>query len=70
MSRGSTDAELDTQAKPMLDAVQVLVHTDVQLTVDRVNNVQKVVNNPLGKELIKWKTDKYGDKELPTEHLG
>ena len=29
----------------------------------------KVVNNPLSKELIKRKTNKYGDKELPIEHL-
>ena len=58
LSRGSTDAELDTQAKPILDAVRVLVHTHVQLTADRVNNVHRVVNNPLGKELIKRKTDK------------
>ena len=69
VSRGSTDVELDRQAKPMLDAAQGLVHTHVQLTVDRVNNVHKVVNDLLGKELIKGKTDKYGDKELPTEHL-
>ena len=34
LSRGSTDVELDTQARPMLDAVQVLVHTHVQLTAD------------------------------------
>ena len=36
---------------------------------DRVNNVYKIVNTPLGREVIKKKTDKYGEKELPTEHL-
>ena len=53
----------------MLDAVRVLVHTHTQLTADRLTNVQKVVNNPLGKEVIKMKANTYGEKELPTEHL-
>ena len=66
---GKMDAKLGKQAKPMLDVLRVLVHTYVQLITDRVNNVHKVLNNPLRKEVIKRKTDKYGDKELPTEHL-
>ena len=69
LARGKRDPELDEQAKPMLDAVKVLVHTHTQLTADRVLNVHKVVNTPLGKEIIKRKLDKYGEKELPTEHL-
>ena len=69
LARGKKDAELDKQAKPLLDAVRVLVHTHVQLTSDHVSNVHKVVNNPLGKDIITQKTDKYGEKELPTEHL-
>ena len=69
LARGKKDAELDAQAKPLLDAVKVLVHTHAQITVDRIANVGKVVNTTLGKEVIKRKTDKYGEKELPTEHL-
>ena len=65
LSRGNRDPELDTQAKSVLDAVKVLVHTHTQLTADRLSNVNKVVNNPLGKEVIKRKTLAYGDKELP-----
>ena len=53
----------------MLDAVKMLVYTNCQLTVDRVINVHKVVNKPLGKEVIKRNTDNYDEKELPTEHL-
>ena len=69
LSRGNNDPDLDAQATPMLDAIRVLVHTHTQLTSDRLLNVQKVVNNHLGKEVIKRKTDTYGEKELPTEHL-
>lgn len=69
LSRGKGDRELDEQAKPMFDAMKVLVHTHTQLTADRLANVYKVVNTPLGKEVIKKKADKYGEKELPTEHL-
>ena len=64
-TRGNSDPELDAQATPMLDAIRGLVHTHTH----RLSNVQKVVNNPLGKEVIKRKTDTYGEKEFPTEHL-
>ena len=57
------------QEKPVLHALKVLIHTHTQFNADRLANVQKVVNNPLGKEVIKRKTDTYGEKELPTEHL-
>ena len=67
LARGNS--ELDGQAKGMLDAVKVLVHIYTQLTSDRLVNVHKLVNNPLGKEVIKKKTDPYDEKELPTEHL-
>ena len=60
LSRGKDDGQLDEQARPMLDTVRVLVHTHVQLTVDHVSNVQKVVNTPLGHQVIKKRTDKYG----------
>ena len=60
LARGKTDTELDEQAGPMLDAVMVLVHTHSQLTSDRLVNVHKVINTPLGKEVIKRKSDKYG----------
>lgn len=69
LSRGKGDRELDEQAKPMLDAIKVLVFSHSQLTTDRLANVNKVVNTPLGKDVVKKKTDKYGEKELPTEHL-
>ena len=36
LARGNSDPELDTQAKPMLDAVRVLVYTHTQLTADRL----------------------------------
>lgn len=52
----------------MLAALQMLVYTQCQLMADRVMNVHKVVNTPMGKEVIKRKADKYGE-ELPTEHL-
>ena len=50
LARGKGDPVLDLQAKPMLDAVKMLVYTHCQLTADRVTNVHKVVNTPLGKE--------------------
>ena len=67
LARGKTDTELDEQARPILDAVTVLVHIHTQLTGDRLANVHKVINTPLGKEVIKRKSDKYGEKELLTE---
>ena len=54
LARGNSNPELDRQAKPMTDTVRVLVHTHTQLTADTVTIV---VNNPLGKEVIKIKTD-------------
>lgn len=69
LSRGKGDHELDEQALKMLDAVKILVFTHSQLTGDRLQNVKKVVNTVLGKEVIKPKTDAYGEKELPTDLL-
>ena len=69
MARGRANTELDEQARPMLDAVKGLVHTHSQLTTNRLANVYTVINTPLGKEVIKKKSDKYREKELPTEHL-
>ena len=47
----------------------MLVFTHGQLMGDRLQNVKKVVNTVLGKEVIKPKTDAYGEKELPTDLL-
>lgn len=69
LSRGKGDHELDEQALKMLDVVKILVLTHSQLTGDRLLNVKKVVNSFLGKEVIKPKTDAYGEKELPTDNL-
>ena len=41
----------------------------MQLTADSLTNVQKVLNNPFAKEVIKLKTNTYCEKELPSEHL-
>ena len=52
----------------MLDAL-TLVFAHSQLTGDRLQNVKKIVNTVLGKEVIKPKTDAYGGKVLPTDFL-
>lgn len=45
----------------MLDTLKVLVHMHTQLTADILANVWKVINNLLGKVVIKSKTDTYGE---------
>ena len=69
LDRGNTDEELNAQGVHMWDAVRLLVATHVQLNMDRLANVKKVVNHPLGKELIKRRKDVYGEYEEATEHL-
>ena len=57
LARGKGDAELDQQSLKMLDALKMLVFTHSQLTGSGLQNVKKVVNTVLGKEVIKPKTD-------------
>lgn len=52
----------------MLNAIKILTLMHSQLNNDRLTNVNKVVNTPLGKEMVKRKTTPMV-RELPTEHL-
>ena len=69
LTRGKQDADLDAQAVNMFNAVRMLVSAHVQLTNDRMTNVNKVVNTSLGKDIIKRKKDEFGDKPAPTKYL-
>ena len=69
LTRGKQDSDLDEQAVNMFNAVRMLVSSHVQLTNDRMTNVNKVVNTSLGKDIIKRKKDEFGDKPTPTKYL-
>ena len=48
----------------MLKALKMLVFTHSKFTGDRLQNVKKVVNTLIGKEVINPKTDACGEKEI------
>ena len=69
LMRGNRDTELNAEALNVLNAIRMLVSAHVQLTNDRLSNVDKVVNSRLGKDIIKLKKNTHGDKPEATEHL-
>ena len=69
LAHGKGDTELDKQSLKILDAIKMLVFTHSQLTGDRLQNVKKVVNTVLRKEVIKPKTDAYGKKRATNRFI-